>query len=100
MVAPKALLPWLARLAHGSGHTSKRRMQEEVLQTWHAPGFAAVAEIFCRSCVPCQHHNVGRVCCLFGCWLHRWLGHGCAADVVSLLPVYWCSFRQLGGVTG
>ena len=46
VVAPKALLPWLARLAHRSGYTSKWGMQKEVLRTWHAPGFAAVAAKF------------------------------------------------------
>ena len=61
MVAPKVLLPWLARLAHGSGYTSKRGMLKEVRRRWHVPGFTAVAEIFCRSCVYCQHHHVGKV---------------------------------------
>ena len=51
----------LARLAHGSGHSSKRWTQKEVRYPWQTPRFTAVAEIFWRRCVHYQHHNVVKV---------------------------------------
>ena len=56
----KALLPWLAHLAHGSGHASKRGMQEIVFKTWYAPGFTAIMENLCHTCMSCQKHNAGK----------------------------------------
>ena len=60
VVAPKALLPWLARLAHGAGHTSKGGMSTSIGRQWFAPGFSPIAEQYCRTCHICQEHNPSR----------------------------------------
>ena len=44
VVAPKALLTWLAHLEHGASHSSKGGMCAIVTKTWYAPGFTLVAE--------------------------------------------------------
>ena len=41
---PKALPPWLARLAHGAGHTSEGGMCASIGKQWFALGFSPIAE--------------------------------------------------------
>uniref|UniRef100_UPI00358E4792 protein NYNRIN-like n=1 Tax=Myxine glutinosa TaxID=7769 RepID=UPI00358E4792 len=58
-VAPRALLPWLARMAHQNGHVCHRGVMRQVTSTWAAPGLSAAVTMVCRSCAICQRHNRG-----------------------------------------
>uniref|UniRef100_UPI00358EBF0B protein NYNRIN-like n=2 Tax=Myxine glutinosa TaxID=7769 RepID=UPI00358EBF0B len=58
-VAPRAILPWLARMAHQNGHVCHRGVMRQVTSTWAAPGLSAVVTMVCRSCAICQRHNRG-----------------------------------------
>ena len=60
VMAPKALLPWLTRLAHGVGHTSKGGMCASFGRQWFVLGFSPIAEQYYRTFHVCQVHNPTR----------------------------------------
>ena len=57
---PKRLFPYMAKMAHGLDHVSKQGMIDLIGQTWDAIGFTAAAENYCKRCLVCAQHNVGK----------------------------------------
>lgn len=57
---PRSAFSYLAKLSHGIDHASKGRMTDIVNTLWTVPGFSVYAENFCKKCVVCARHNVGR----------------------------------------
>ena len=88
----RCLLVWLTKVATRAKGGCRRRCCEhgalKDLQRWQK------IENFSRSYVYCQMLVV--CAAFFGCWLHHWLGHGCAADASVLMFI----FASFGGVTG
>ncbi|CAM5166208.1 unnamed protein product [Natator depressus] len=60
LVAPKAVLPYLARASHGLAHVSKGGMIASVLRHWYAPNFSIMAQQYCNFCPTCLAHNSSR----------------------------------------
>ncbi|XP_053896688.1 uncharacterized protein LOC128843680 isoform X2 [Malaclemys terrapin pileata] len=60
LVAPKMLMPYLARVYHGMAHVSKGGMVAAVNRDWCAFGFPVIAHHYCQQCVICQQHNIGK----------------------------------------
>nr|XP_014351169.1 PREDICTED: uncharacterized protein K02A2.6-like [Latimeria chalumnae] len=60
LVAPSILLPHFARMCHGLAHVSKGGMIAQIEKDWFAPGFASMAQQYCRTCPICQAYNIGK----------------------------------------
>ncbi|XP_039682088.1 uncharacterized protein LOC120575385 [Perca fluviatilis] len=57
---PKHFFPHFAKLTHGLDHISKGGMMVAITQTWFTKGFTTFAENFCKACIICAQHNIGR----------------------------------------
>ncbi len=57
---PRHFFPHYAKSIHGKDHVSKGGMVTQMKELWFTKGFTTFAEIFCKSCVICNTHNVAR----------------------------------------
>jgi len=71
VVAPRALLPWLARLAHGAGHTSKGGMSASIGRQWR--GSSNSIRTFCS--YPDGFCSVAKMLRFRICFSHRRFVH-------------------------
>uniref|UniRef100_A0A3B1JAJ5 ribonuclease H n=1 Tax=Astyanax mexicanus TaxID=7994 RepID=A0A3B1JAJ5_ASTMX len=57
---PNCMFPYFAKLSHGQDHVSKGGMIAQVTKHWFMKGFSNYSQNFCKQCMICATHNVGR----------------------------------------
>ncbi|XP_059573183.1 uncharacterized protein LOC132244771 [Alligator mississippiensis] len=60
IIAPKTLVPHLARASHEMGHVCKRGVAENILRYWYAPTIHAVAKRISQTCAICLQHGISK----------------------------------------